>query len=172
MKPEKRPQKRWGKPHEYNEIHKLVDTLKSHCRICGEHVKCCLDFHHIDPTKKVSDISSLISKALGDDILAELSKCVVVCSNCHRKIHAGLLVCPPAMTYSEDFANAVKQFSGTYTQEWAEYVETLAQYNIIAKWAPPATINKKENYMEQVLPDIIKQEQDRLYRIKFHKKNP
>lgn len=61
------------------------------CKICNEKESCCLDFHHLDPTQKDKTLSS-ISHAWGKERLEkELNKCIVLCSNCHRKVHAGLI---------------------------------------------------------------------------------
>lgn len=69
-------------------IRSWVDDLKikAGCVDCGyDKYPEALDFDHIDHTNKVNAISQMI---LGlkpkDDILAEIQKCVVVCSNCHR----------------------------------------------------------------------------------------
>lgn len=60
------------------------------CVKCGESDICCLDFHHIDPSIKLYDFGTLKKKAYSTaTILAELEKCVSLCSNCHRKFHAG-----------------------------------------------------------------------------------
>lgn len=68
---------------------------KLECRICGESEPCCLDFHHSDPDMKDFTVSQAASWGHSlDKIKAEIEKCVVVCANCHRKIHAGLLDCP------------------------------------------------------------------------------
>ncbi len=59
------------------------------CEICGETENCCLDFHHKNPMTKKSGIGLMVAN--GDTkttILREIDKCTVVCSNCHRKIHA------------------------------------------------------------------------------------
>jgi len=59
------------------------------CLFCGETEHCCLDFHHVDPTLKDKEISLLVSystKRLNE----EIAKCVVICSNCHRKHHSGI----------------------------------------------------------------------------------
>jgi hypothetical protein len=45
-----------------------------------------LDFHHINPHEK--DMV-LHKKDLSIVVKAELDKCLVLCSNCHREVHAG-----------------------------------------------------------------------------------
>ena len=60
-------------------------TLK--CESCGENHIACLDFHH-DKGYKHDTISMLVCNGRSKKvILAEIKKCIVVCSNCHRKIH-------------------------------------------------------------------------------------
>lgn len=55
---------------------------------CGEDHPGCIDFHHNDPTDKRNDVSRMVRQALAEEvILAEIAKCRVVCSNCHRKLH-------------------------------------------------------------------------------------
>jgi len=57
------------------------------CVVCGENDVCCLDFHHTkDKTKEVAVIVNLGSMI---KLKSEVEKCVVLCSNCHRKLHAG-----------------------------------------------------------------------------------
>jgi transcription elongation factor Elf1 len=66
------------------------------CLVCGEDEGVCLDFHHLDETKKSFTISTAVGRTASiDDVLQELEKCVVLCSNCHRKFHAGLLDLSP-----------------------------------------------------------------------------
>ncbi len=54
------------------------------CQICGYN-KClaALDFHHVGD--KDNDVSELYSGAY---TIAEINKCIVLCANCHREIHA------------------------------------------------------------------------------------
>jgi hypothetical protein len=59
------------------------------CTICKENFGPCLELHHLDPTTKEGDPSSFVSLSF-DAFLKEASKCVVLCANCHRKVHAGL----------------------------------------------------------------------------------
>lgn len=66
---------------------------KSHlcCCICGEQHTSCLDFHHLDPTTKDFVISGAGSKVGMMRLIEEIQKCVVVCKNCHTKIHDGVI---------------------------------------------------------------------------------
>lgn len=64
-------------------------------RLCGFNTYYgALEFHHVDPNEKDSKISSLTRRADSPEVQAELAKCVLVCSNCHRMIHAGVIDCP------------------------------------------------------------------------------
>lgn len=65
-------------------------SLKNQCFICGETEPVCLDFHHIDPNNKDFTIGKNRSKSK-ENLIKEIEKCVCVCSNCHRKIHAGII---------------------------------------------------------------------------------
>lgn len=62
---------------------------KSGCKLCSESDPCCLDFHHSDPTKKDVTIALLVTRKSKEKMLKEIEKCVIVCANCHRKLHAG-----------------------------------------------------------------------------------
>jgi predicted HNH restriction endonuclease len=58
------------------------------CSVCGETEPWVLDMHHLDP--KVKEQNSATSATL-KTFLKEADKCVLLCSNCHRKVHAGVL---------------------------------------------------------------------------------
>ena len=70
-------------------FHEFKSTLK--CEQCGETEICCLDFHHKDASEKDFTIGSKVQSSTPERIKAEAAKCVVLCSNCHRKVHNGLL---------------------------------------------------------------------------------
>lgn len=58
------------------------------CELCNEKDPVCLEFHHIDPSTKIADISVMVrNRASVEKILAEMEKCEVICANCHRKTH-------------------------------------------------------------------------------------
>lgn len=66
----------------------ISEAKESGCIKCGEKEKACLDFHHLgDKDYTVSQMLGLNEKLIRDEIL----KCVVICANCHRKIHAGII---------------------------------------------------------------------------------
>ena len=62
------------------------------CMFCGEKEPCCLDLHHIDPDTKEYAIGHMVRNFGKDRLMEEIAKCVVICANCHRKLHAGLLM--------------------------------------------------------------------------------
>lgn len=49
-----------------------------------------LEFHHKDPSQKDFGISDNGSLRSWDKIKVELEKCVLLCSICHKELHAGL----------------------------------------------------------------------------------
>lgn len=60
------------------------------CSKCGENNPACLEFHHSNKNSKEFEISESFEK-MGyskDRIMDEISKCVVLCANCHRKLHS------------------------------------------------------------------------------------
>ena len=59
--------------------------------MCGYN-RCpgALEFHHMDPTKKDFSISVDGMTRAWSKVKDELEKCVLVCANCHREIHAGV----------------------------------------------------------------------------------
>ncbi len=62
------------------------------CIFCGyNRCMAALDFHHLDPTQKEFGISMDGITRSWIRVQLELDKCVLVCSNCHREIHAGIL---------------------------------------------------------------------------------
>lgn len=59
------------------------------CSRCGEDHNECLDFHHMEKEDKRDAVSSMSQKDYSKKVvLDEISKCVVLCSNCHRKHHS------------------------------------------------------------------------------------
>lgn len=63
-------------------------TLK--CSVCDENNICCLEMHHKDPSEKDFSLSKKSNKNL-KLIISEAEKCICLCSNCHKKVHAGII---------------------------------------------------------------------------------
>ncbi len=64
------------------------------CTLCPEDTPVCLVFHHVNPKRKRFMVASYRSRALRGPIVEEMLKCVVLCANCHRRVHNGGLVLP------------------------------------------------------------------------------
>lgn len=58
------------------------------CRICGEKDFVVLDLHHVDPSEKDGNPSTYTMYSM-IRLKSEIRKCVVLCANCHRRVHAG-----------------------------------------------------------------------------------
>lgn len=67
---------------------RLVDRYKRmcSCKHCGENDPIVLDLHHVDPNGKDANPASLLGGSL-EVLRAEIRKCIVLCSNCHRREH-------------------------------------------------------------------------------------
>ena len=68
----------------YNERQYLLAWLKDvPCKDCGERLpSCCMDFHHMG--HKTFTISKVLLHIPIENLLAEVSQCIVLCANCHR----------------------------------------------------------------------------------------
>ena len=95
---------------------KLIEYKGGKCQICGYN-KCisALEFHHLDPSQKDFNISGGTKSF--EKAKIEVDKCVLVCSNCHREIHAGLTLCPQEIISDENAAQkAAEVFEKSYIE--------------------------------------------------------
>lgn len=71
---------------------KLIGEFGGACKVCN-YSKCesNLVFHHLDPSSKEFGISSGGMTRAYSKILEEAKKCVLLCSNCHGEVHAGII---------------------------------------------------------------------------------
>lgn len=61
---------------------------KLECSKCHENHPACLEFHHIDSDNKEINLSQVASNGWSlAKIQLEITKCEVLCSNCHKKLH-------------------------------------------------------------------------------------
>lgn len=55
---------------------------------CGESHPAALDFHHLGHVDKILNVADMLKDGWSiDSMLKEISKCEILCSNCHRKKH-------------------------------------------------------------------------------------
>lgn len=67
-----------------------IKLMGPECQMCrGIFQPCCYDFHHKDPMKKEDQISAMFRDASDKKLSEEISKCILLCSNCHRIEHYG-----------------------------------------------------------------------------------
>ncbi len=65
----------------------IVELLGGCCSVCKEKFPLCVyDLHHLNPAEKDFPPASLYLRKWSI-ILPEIAKCILVCANCHRKIH-------------------------------------------------------------------------------------
>lgn len=79
-----------NKPRQKEQLFAWWKTFKAtlRCDTCGEDHPATLDLHHRDASAKEHSIRDMLDSPYSQKrILAEIAKCVVLCSNCHRKLH-------------------------------------------------------------------------------------
>ena len=76
----------------------LDDILLEHfgeikCSNCGyDKHKSVIDCHHVDPSEKEYSVAKFRSSRRNIDVMRkELAKCILLCANCHRETHLGLI---------------------------------------------------------------------------------
>lgn len=88
------PKKEVMKNHREKKKAQLISILGGSCWICGyDRVPSALEFHHLDPTTKEIGISTHLTRSL-ESLIDEIKKCALLCANCHREVHAGLVEVP------------------------------------------------------------------------------
>lgn len=72
-----------------NRKYKVLKLKGSKCSICGyDKYIGALEFHHLDPNTKEIGLSQTVYGVSEETRNKELDKCILVCANCHREIHA------------------------------------------------------------------------------------
>jgi len=70
---------------------RAVAHMGGSCSGCGDvTVPALLEFHHRDAAEKEFGISRDGMVRPWEEIVTELAKCVMLCANCHREVHAGV----------------------------------------------------------------------------------
>ena len=81
-------EKRHGDRIRMNNRQKFLDSLKTPCAKCGESRPWVIQFHHVNPDAKIFGVAdgTKVHKSK-EDVIAECSKCVCLCANCHKEFH-------------------------------------------------------------------------------------
>ena len=73
-------------------LRKAIGGGELKCQECGyDKHHSAIDFHHLDPTQKDMMICSLRGCSF-KKIKSEVDKCIMLCANCHRLVHNGVMV--------------------------------------------------------------------------------
>ena len=68
-----------------------VEYKGGKCQCCGyNNYIGALEFHHINSSEKDFGIAEKGYTRSFESVKKELDKCILVCSNCHKEIHAGI----------------------------------------------------------------------------------
>lgn len=86
----------------------MINITGGECQVCGyKRHQNALEFHHLDPSTKSFSVSEKNSGTIGRERkFEEIRKCVLLCSNCHKELHAGLIDCSTLiLIYNEELAS-------------------------------------------------------------------
>ena len=67
-----------------NKIFLYEYLLKHPCVKCGEADIRCLEFNHLDPSKKHKEVTNMTEYSR-KRLKEEIAKCEILCANCHNK---------------------------------------------------------------------------------------
>jgi hypothetical protein len=77
---------------------RLIQEFGGACVMCGYDVPIALEFHHLDRNAKSFGLAARGMTRSYDSLRAEAGKCILLCSNCHAQVEAGILRLPANLT--------------------------------------------------------------------------
>lgn len=99
---------------------RIVYVMGGKCQCCGYNkLNSALELHHLNPSEKDFTFGQS-SNISWSSARKELPKCILVCANCHREIHAGLI----------NLDNLQSSFNEDKAQEIDELVLNVKQKKI------------------------------------------
>lgn len=107
--------------------HRLIYIGGGKCCICG-YDKCntALEFHHLNPDEKEFTLSA--NANIGTErAINEIKKCILVCANCHREIHEGLIIPPDQSSVIEERVNEILEENQKIKQKQFNYCKTCGK---------------------------------------------
>lgn len=85
---------------------RMIDSMGGECQLCGYN-KCqeALELHHINPDEKELSFGAIRANPKAWlKIVEELKKCILLCSNCHKEVHYGIVKMPLEYeSFNEDY---------------------------------------------------------------------
>lgn len=95
----------------------FVELAGGCCQKCGyKESIAALDFHHVDPQCKDSEIMRLIYRNKYEETYKEIDKCCLLCANCHRTYTAMEWVC--IWVKREGLGYTIQADSIQYGEHW------------------------------------------------------
>ncbi len=86
---------------------RIIEAFGGKCGCCGyDKCQAAFDLHHVNPEDKEFSFGQIRANPKSwSKIVIELRKCVLLCANCHREVHAGVREIPKNIqSFNEDFA--------------------------------------------------------------------
>lgn len=137
---------------------RIVDSMGGKCQSCG-YDKCneALELHHIEPSGKELSFGRLRANPKSwNTIVAELRKCILLCSNCHKEVHYGIISLPTEYnSFNENFSDYKKLLTEkekTYCEVCGK--EKASQNLRTCSQTCSATLSGKINWDEINLTDL------------------
>ena len=113
----------------------IVYVMGKCCQLCGYNKAItALELHHLNPSEKEFSIGKILNKNW-NLINEEIKKCILVCANCHREIHEGLITQKLISSYNAERAieisshiNRLKHHQDRYCPKCGEIISQKAEY--------------------------------------------
>ena len=124
----------------------IVYVMGGCCQICGyNRAITALDLHHLNPADKEFGIGAILNKDW-ELMNSEIQKCILVCANCHREIHEGLITKDEALL-KVDPSTLDQLLHDTFDEEDLNfrYTERLRIININVDYYKKLCYTKDEN---------------------------
>lgn len=94
-----------------NTKQRIVDSFGGKCGCCMYSIcQEALELHHLNPIEKKFGFGSIRANPKSwEKVVDELKKCVMLCANCHREVHAGVRVIPDDCRRFDEFFTDYKK---------------------------------------------------------------
>ena len=119
------------------------------CQRCREKHVACLEFHHRDESTKSFNVMTEGLVVALETLMAEITKCDVLCANCHKKLHyrekSG-----PWRTRDAVYDDEQGQWRGGRKDVWAKAREEQKKTR-----RPLSGIESGEDIADAIVPELL-----------------